>query len=94
MILNATAAECCLVNTITAYFLTMPTVDAHHGHCTRQGIAEFSRRMNEKVTAKTIEIVADGTQTLHRFEVFFATTLWVICAKVTHSTQMIELISC
>ena len=48
------------VQTITAYFVTLPTEDAHHGHPTGGGVAGFSQRMNEKVATKISEIVADG----------------------------------
>ena len=48
------------VQTTTAYFVTLPTEDAHHGHPTGEGVAGFSQRMNEKVATKISEIVADG----------------------------------
>ena len=48
------------VQTTTAYFVTLPTEDAHHGHPTGGGVEGFSQRMNEKVATKISEIVADG----------------------------------
>jgi len=48
------------VQTTTAYFVTLPTEDAHHGHPAGEGVAGFSQRMNEKVATKISEIVADG----------------------------------
>ena len=49
-----------LVQTTTAYFISMPTEDAHHGHPTGGGVAGFSQRMNDKVASKITEIVATG----------------------------------
>ena len=48
------------VQITTAYFVTLPKEDAHHGHPTGEGVAGFSQRMNEKVATKISEIVADG----------------------------------
>ena len=55
--LNRDAA---LVETTTAYFVSLPTESAHHGHPTGGGVAGFSQRMNEKVATKISEIVGDG----------------------------------
>ena len=40
------------MQTTTAYFVSLPTESAHHGHPTGGGVAGFSQRMNEKVATK------------------------------------------
>ena len=34
--------------------------EAHHGHPTGKGVAGFAQRMNDKVAAKLVQIVAEG----------------------------------
>ena len=42
------------------YFVSLPTEEAHHGHPTGGGVAEFSQRMHQKVAKRISQIVGDG----------------------------------
>ena len=44
----------------TMWFISLPSEDAHSSHPTGKGVAGFSQRMNDKVAAKIVEIVAEG----------------------------------
>ena len=44
----------------TVWFISLPTNDAHSGHPTGTATAGFSKRMNDKVAAKIVDIVASG----------------------------------
>ena len=44
------------------YFVSLPTEADHH---TGDGIAGFSQRMNDKVVAKIVELVAEGITEIH-----------------------------
>ena len=48
------------IKTKTMWFISLPTEDAHSGHPTGKGEAGFSQRMNDRVAAKIVEIVAEG----------------------------------
>lgn len=48
------------IETKTMWFISLPSEDAHSGHPTGKGVAGFSQRMNDKVAAKVVEIVAEG----------------------------------
>ena len=46
--------------TTTAYFISLPTEEAHYGHPTGRGVAGFSQRMHEKVAMRISQIIGDG----------------------------------
>ena len=48
------------VQTVTMYFVSLPTEEAHHGHSTGAGVAGYSQRMNSDVAAKLAQIVSEG----------------------------------
>ena len=48
------------VETVTMYYVSLPMEEAHHGHPTGKGVAGFAQRMNDKVAAKLVQIVAEG----------------------------------
>ena len=48
------------VETVTMYYISLPMEEAHHGHPTGKGVAGFAQRMNDKVAAKLVQIVAEG----------------------------------
>lgn len=48
------------IKTKTVWFISLPSEHAHSGHPTGKGVAGFSQRMNDKVAAKIVEIVAEG----------------------------------
>ena len=41
----------------TMYYISLPTEEAHHGHLTGKGVAQ---RINDKMAAKLVQIVAEG----------------------------------
>lgn len=49
----------------TIHYVSLPTEECHSGHPTGKGVAGFSQRMNEKVSAKISELVADGITEIH-----------------------------
>lgn len=49
----------------TIYFVSLPTEECHSGHPTGNGVAGFSQRVNEKVSAKISELVAEGITEIH-----------------------------
>ena len=49
----------------TIYFVSLPTEECHCGHPTGKGVAGFSQRVNEKVSAKISELVAEGITEIH-----------------------------
>ena len=46
--------------TKTMWFVSLPSTDAHTGHPTGKGVAGVSNRIDDRVAAKIVEIVADG----------------------------------
>ena len=48
------------VETVTMYYVSLPMEEAHHGNPTGKGVAGFAQRMNDKVAAKLVQIVAEG----------------------------------
>ena len=48
------------VKTKTMWFISLPSKDAHSGHPTGKGVAGFSQRINDRVAANIVEIVAEG----------------------------------
>ena len=48
------------VQTVTMYYVSLPSEEAHHGHSTGAGVAGYSQRMNSDVAAKLAQIVSEG----------------------------------
>ena len=48
------------VQTVTMYYVSLPSEEAHHGHSTGAGVAGYSQRMNSNVAAKLAQIVSEG----------------------------------
>ena len=48
------------VETVTMYYVSLPMEEAHHGHPTGKRVAGFAQRMNDKVAAELVQIVAEG----------------------------------
>ena len=53
------------ISTKTMYFVTLPSEECHSGHPTGSGIAGFSQRVNDKVSVKIAELVAEGITEIH-----------------------------
>ena len=49
-----------VVTTRTIYYVSLPTEECHSGHPTGKGVAGLSQRVNEKVSAKISQLVAEG----------------------------------
>ena len=55
------------VQTVTMYYVSLPSEEAHHGHSTGAGVAGYSQRMNSDVAAKLAQIVSEGAWRCFRF---------------------------
>ena len=66
------------------YYISLPTEEAHHGHPTGRGVAGFAQRVNDKVAAKLVQIVAEGITEIKQVSRLYTTHVHTHTHTHTH----------